>query len=175
MESYIKKNFVSQPKSFIDKSSLTAGTTELYRSYNLLLYTFPEFHRLYESIREIFHELNTTNEGYYIQCWLNYYYKGDHIDWHGHWSVPNYENCWHGFYCVDCEEVESHTRYRMIDTSEEFEVKSENDLLIISKSDNDIHRTFPWQGENPRITIAFDIVQGKYIDNYHWTNHWIPI
>ena len=172
MEKFIKENFMNQPDSFTGQSTMITG---LFSKYNLLMYSFPGFHKLYESIRKTFRQINDAGGEHYIQCWLNYYYKGDFIKWHHHWSYPRYENCWHGFYCVDCEEVNSYTRYKLKDINEEFDIKSENDLIILSKSERDEHRTFPWEGEKPRITIAFDIVSNEYIDNHIWKNHWIPI
>ena len=56
------------------------------------------------------------------------------------------------------------------------DVMNRDNLLIIAPSANDLHRTIPWKVSNrPRITIAFDIVPGRWIENAAWENHWIPI
>jgi hypothetical protein len=148
------------------------ASTRSYGSYNLLLFPYNGFHKLYEEIRTTFREI-VPEGNYYIQCWLNSYKKGEFIDWHGHWQSEYIS--WHGFYCVDVEP--SKTTYR-IQGFPDLEVNSEDDLLVLSPSGKDEHRTWPWHDETrPRITIAFDIVPGEFLDptEKHNFNHWIPI
>lgn len=173
MEKLLQKHFYDKEQSY---KSDSAESAKYFASYNILLYCFPEFHNLYEGIRKTFHEIAdkiTPENNHYIQCWLNVYREGDQIGWHGHW--PSEKTSWHGFYCVDCEP--SKTTYRIPNGSSynEIDVESVNDNLIIGKSDNDLHRTWPWEKDSPRITIAFDIVPARFIDNEQWLNHWIPI
>ena len=60
---------------------------------------------------------------------------------------------------------------------EEIDIISKNNLLVISPSAGDQHRTWPWEGNGePRITIAFDIVpESKFPSAIDKMNHWIPI
>lgn len=171
----IKREFQPEESSqlpYFDNTSKLQFTTSLYESYNLLMYTFPQFHELYEEIRNLFRSVCTYEERYYIQCWVNFYKKGDFIDWHHHW--PPQDNAWHGFFCVDCEP--SKTTYRIPNVEYEVDVPSENNLLVLSRSGGDMHRTWPWEDENrDRITIAFDIVPKGIINYKRWVNHWIPI
>jgi hypothetical protein len=181
MEHYIEQNirkdcediapWLTQPK-----------TTKLFHQYNLLMYPYPGFNKLYHKIKETFHSVNNhfysncpPYEEHHIQCWLNVYYKGEFIDWHGHWT-PEHKS-WHGFYCVDVE-PNSYTTYKHHTLPNPINVISEDNLLVISRSDNDRHRSSEWNNENkPRITIAFDIVPSKILfeTNQISMNHWIPI
>lgn len=144
-------------------------STQLFNQYNLLLYPFAGFHKLYHEICKVFDTLCDKNENYYIQCWLNYYTHNQYIDWHKHFDPE--DQTWHGFVCVDCKD--SKTSYRL-PSGEEFDVPSVDGNIVISKSNGDIHRTYPWPyTDSPRITIAFDIVPWHKI---RWgTNHWAPI
>lgn len=147
-------------------------TTRLYKQYNLLLFTVGQFHELFTDIKNTFFELNPVlEEPHYLQCWLNYYQKDNYIDWHGHW--PSELKSWHGFYCVDCEP--SCTTY-LLPSGTKVDINSENNLLVLSKSEGDKHRTWPWPySDRPRITIAFDIAPRSSIDFKTWSNHWIPL
>lgn len=169
MYSLVNKNF---SKNKLDFNEQSTPVTQLFASYNLLMYPFDGFHELYEGIRKEFRELGLEGN-YYIQCWLNYYNEGQCIDWHDHWD----EDCcsWHGYYCVDVEP--SKTTYR-IEGLPELDIISENNLLVLSPSGKDKHRTWPWHDKTrPRVTIAFDILPGNIIDpnNNFNLNHWVPL
>jgi hypothetical protein len=136
------------------------------------MYPAPGFHELYEGIRRVFRHASRSTEPHYIQSWLNFYRKGDFIDWHMHWEEEF--KSWHGFYCVDCEP--SVTTYKLdMNIDKTIDVVSKNDLLVMGPSGKDVHRTWPWEGEQPRITIAFDIVPANMIDPLENLNHWIPL
>lgn len=148
----------------------------LFKKYNLLTFPCNEFHQLYNEISTFWKECMPEHEGqknqYYIQCWLNIFNEGQFIDWHSHW--PKESNSWHGFYCVFSES--SFTSY---DYNEKvFHVPSSDNMLILSRSAGDRHKSSPWKNKNhPRMTIAFDIVTKSEImsKNVASFNHWIPI
>lgn len=175
MNSLIKRKFLNSNVDYSDISKLI--TTSLFAQYNLLLYPLNGFHELYFEIRKLFYDIleynNMQNNGtkYYIQCWLNYYKKGEFIDWHKHWPPEN--KTWHGFYCLDTDD--SYTSYKIPNNSKIINIKSENNKIIISKSDGDTHKSSEWKKYNPRITIAFDIVPFEYINHEDTINHWMPI
>ena len=147
-------------------------STDLYEKYNYLMYPSNEVHKLYTEIKTAFDSVkDDPNKKYYIQCWLNYYNKGDFIDWHSHWEKE--KETWHGFYCLDCEP--SFTSYKLPNIKDNINIFSEDNLMVISKSDGDEHRTWPWESDKPRLTIAFDIVPYEYLNYKQWTNHWMPI
>jgi hypothetical protein len=175
MYDLIKKNFSENKKDYTGQSTLT---TQLFKSYNLLMYPLPEFHELFNEIKKMFFEIiekdiTISKKKYYIQCWLNYYKKGDFIDWHRHW--PRETKSWHGYYCVDTEG--SFTSYIIPNNEDKIiDIISEDNLLIMSKSDGDRHRSSEWlNNDRPRITIAFDIVPREYICYDILLNHWVPV
>jgi len=193
----IKEHFTSDKNDYSGQSTLT---TKLFTKYNLLLYPLPGLHDLYFTISDVFHScLTDYHEGkngrkYVMQCWLNYYKKGDYINWHSHADFDS--GNWHGFLCVDTE-PDSHTSY--IWPNDEIrkglvvDIKSEDGLMVMGLSNGDKHKSSEWQHNNrPRITIAFDInpiesidkeitnqYAGKYLhamkDSSLFVNHWIPI
>jgi hypothetical protein len=176
MNEYIAANFKSNPA--IDYPVKSAATTKLYAQYNYFMYPFPGLYELYKAVKETFHYCCKSDEKFYSQAWLNVYRAGDYIDWHSHWP-PEFES-WHGFYCVDVE-PDSSTTYRLFGNRPEVDdivVTSQDNLLVISRSDGDVHRSSEWNNpDKPRITVAFDIIpMGKLYDRRNYEpNHWVPI
>jgi hypothetical protein len=170
LHDYIKSNFGDMPQDYNGHSTLTTG---VYRQYNLFLYPFAEFHKLFKSVTQMFYLLNDEpNEMFYMQCWLNFYRAGEFIDWHHHW--PKELKTWHGFYCVSGKG--SHTSYRLPpDLKQEIIIPTKLNQIVLSKSDGDKHKSSDWNEDYPRITIAFDIVPQKHIGSFWDKNHWIPI
>jgi hypothetical protein len=177
MYEYIASNF--SPNGKTDYPIKSTTTTKLYAQYNYFMYPNPGSHELYEKIKETFYKcLGPSKEKFYMQAWLNVYRTGEFIDWHGHW--PAEFESWHGFYCVDVE-PDSFTTYRVfgrIPEQEDIVVPSRDNLLVMSRSDGDVHRSSEWTNPNKaRITIAFDIVpMSKLYDRKNYEpNHWVPI
>jgi len=147
----------------------------LFKQYNVLSFPNKIFHDLLIEISKLFKECaldeERYNDKYYIQCWLNNFYEGEFIDWHTH--QPSESNSWHGFYCVHTES--SFTSYKYQD--EIFHVPSQDNMLIISRSAGDLHRSSPWNDKHqPRVTIAFDIVKRSHLISRKISlNHWIPL
>jgi len=155
------------------KDIVAPNISKKFTEYNYLMYPYLGMHKLYAEIKDMFYAISDNLFGeYYIQCWLNVYNKEEFIDWHAHWSKEYH--AWHGFYCVDVE-PDSHTSYRVNDR--EIKVESQNNLLVISKSGNDVHKSSEWNEDYPRITVAFDIVPSIKLQQEHLSdvNHWIPI
>lgn len=176
MYDFINNEFNDASKNYSGQNNLT---DQLFLKYNFFMYPFPEFYELYFEIQRMFYDKLSNNdqgETYYIQSWLNFYWDGDFIDWHKHW--PAYTNSWHGYYCVNVEP--SKTSYKLEGSGKIIDVENENNLLVLSESLEDQHRTWPWEFEQPRITIAFDILSASNILNFEGENlmginHWIPI
>lgn len=179
----IMYNFVKERFSTSDHSGQDTMVYELYLKYNYFMYALPGIHELYTSVKETFIEcIKHKNNGvdpyggkYYIQCWLNFYNKGQFIDWHKHW--PSEYKAWHGFYCLDVE-PDSSTFYKLPNGTL-LDVKSENNLLVLGPSDGDEHRSSDWNQDKPRVTIAFDIVPAEIMFKTNTTfvidNHWVPL
>lgn len=182
IQRHLTKEYDSHPATYFGKSS---STTKYYGYYNYLMMPLSGMTQLFNNIRETFVACNNHNwnnnppdNEYYIQCWLNYYNKGEYIDWHSHFKTES--RSWHGFYCVDVE-PDSSTFYRVGDR--ELEVKSEDNLLVIGKSCGDMHRSSEWMQDKPRITIAFDISPcnmttgflGNVKNDKENIHYWIPL
>jgi hypothetical protein len=172
MKDVIMNNFKNVTEDGYNDAGGTAPiTTQVHEQYNLLMYRFKGFHSLYFEIQKLFQQINKNEDTYYINCWLNIYQKGHFLDWHEHY--PKRANAFHGFYCIDCEP--SKTTYKIPNVPEPVDVINENNLLVISPSTGDWHRTWPWEfGDRDRITIAFDIVPAEWTDDAR-VNWWIPI
>lgn len=173
MQKFIGDKFTGSDEFYKDDTSPI--TTNLFTSYNLMLYPLPGFHDLFNEIKETFHAVRNYNnisyDKFYMQCWLNVYKAGQHLEWHDHWH-PKFQ-AWHGFYCVNVGD--SKTTYKL-PNNEIVDIKSEENLLVLSKSDGDLHKSSEWQDlDNDRITIAFDIVPDHWIRWDSNVNHWIPI
>lgn len=171
MRKLIQRSFMDKPQHYSGQATMT---TKLFSQYNVLMYSYPQFHELFHEIVKMFREIyGDDGKKYYIQAWLNVYEKGEFIDWHDHW-LPQQQS-YHGFYCVDVE-PNSKTSYALRDDDEIIDIPSKDNMLVISKSDGDLHKSSEWHDPNrPRITIAFDIVPRGSINPEGWLNHWIPI
>lgn len=177
---WIMKKYEGYPSTHPGGSHVT----KYYAYYNYLAMTLDGMPTLFNVIKETFNSCNNHAWGgnppdkeYVIQCWLNYYSKGEFIDWHGHLSAE--ARAWHGFYCLDVE-PNSSTTYRL--DGKEVEIKSEDNLLVIGKSINDKHRSSEWNEDKPRITIAFDVSPVSSLNSCFTgenekgkTHYWIPL
>lgn len=130
-------------------------STARHNYYNIFNFPVTEINQLYKHISNSTKSLLDNNTRYVLKGWLNVYRTGQNIDWHDHW--PAKDRVWHGFYCVGVEEQPSATIYK-IPNIQETEVISKDGLLVVGKSENDLHKSTIWTGKKPRITIAFDII-----------------
>lgn len=151
--------------------SKTPLSTSVATSYNLFLFPYKGFHELYEQIRIRFKESCVINSPHYIHGWVNVYNSNQNLGWHRHWSGVTNSSI-HGFFCVQSEG--SFTEYKF-DDGEEINVKSEDNLLVMGNSNNNLHKTSEWSKVYPRITIAFDIHPIENLNEREWINHWVPI
>jgi len=171
----VLEKFDHNKGAYKGKSTLS---TVRYNLYNVFFFPYEGFHELFDVIRHVFYVCNheNRNKTYYIQSWVNVYNKNDYIDWHSHWSSECMS--WHGFYCVNA--ANSSTTYCLPGNEvgqSDVVIESKNDLLVLSRSDGDKHKSSPWNREDsPRITIAFDIVPVEHLQNLRTQqlSHWIP-
>ena len=147
-------------------------TTSVFRHYNILTYPTRPIIILFEQMREKISPF-LRNDDYVIQCWFNVYRAGEKIDWHDHW--PDKAKVFHGFYCLQTEEVPSYTDYKVPGVKDDVRIHSRDGLLIFGKSEGDRHASSLWYGSDPRITIAFDIIPTIALEQKVLTlNHFIP-
>jgi hypothetical protein len=189
---FIKKRY-SEEKF---ENGFGARTTNLFEKYNLFMIASGPMHELFKEIVTFWNTWNPSDDIFYMQAWMNIYEEAPNLGWHHH--SPGYMNSYHGYFCVDVDN--SQTTYAMepkyyqdciahdyttstgdplLTYNEKYEivdVMNRDNLLVIAGSVNDMHRSMPWKIQTrPRITIAFDIVPGRWIENSVWENHWIPL
>lgn len=151
-------------------------TTQLHAHYNLLHFPHPQLHALLYHIRMMFYEIKDPafRDHYYISMWQNVHRQGQSLDWHSHSDTLN--RSYHGFFTVFAEP--SATEYKLPDGTFE-SVTARNNQLVISPSAGDEHRTTAWTLEQPRITVAFDIVPLQLAQTSFNTqnriHNWVPI
>lgn len=164
--------------STLSKDLSAPVTTLLYAKYNIFCFPNKELYKLFREIQILFRRDLGKTGMYYIQGWINVYNKGQYIDWHKHWDSS--KNTYHGFLCVDVGS--SITTYHIPGVLEQVDIPGINNNLIISPSKDDMHRTYPWTEDSPRITIAYDIIPADVLQSMYnpfdpsstWY-HWVPI
>lgn len=168
---YIIDNFDKNTSSTIEAGENPPFSTKMLNHYNIFLFPNQHIHKLYMSVKEIIDNKNENKNRYYIRGWLNYYNRGQYLDWHQHWCIDR--RSYHGFFCVDVEN--SYTCYRYKDGENVF-VNCENGMLVLEKTYNNVHRTSDWFHETPRITVAFDIHPlDVVLSKQDQINYWNPI
>lgn len=140
--------------------------------YNLFMYPYDQFHDLYNEIKKTFIEVNPNyyNEKYYISGWVNFNKPGDFVDWHQH--RQGIEDTWHTVYYANADS--SKITYEFLNDGSIHDIDCEDNLLIVAKNSNTRHRTWPWEGEGERISIATNIMPWHQIEP-GWVNYWVPL
>lgn len=173
MNNYVMNTFGNLTGRYADGNA--PKSTQLFDQYNALMYPYPELYNVGAVIKEALSSLvDVQKNQYYAQAWVNVYEKGQFVDWHTHWRGS--KDFFHGFVCVDCGD--SKTTYKLNEENdpEEIDVPSKDGMMVISRSDTDMHRTYPWPEENtPRITVAFDLLPAWALYGTNLVNHWVPI
>ena len=149
--------------------------------YNVFKLPHPAFFDLFFDIKNSFYEkaeaIGAHNYiQYYIHGWVNIFNKGDRIHWHNH-CTDERPDMFHGVYCVD-PAGESHTEYRDFETKEITETitsKQGKGHFVCDMTTD--HRSSINNSEEPRITIAFDIIPYFAYERSHEEpqgKHFIP-
>lgn len=157
--------------------------------YNIFTFNHPGIYSLYSGLRDLtkevcaYYEIDFDKNKYVIHGWFNLDYATpnegkfggvnplkNEQHFHDHMNgigAPTF----HGYYCVDAEP--SSTFYKINrDDSNIFENINKNNRAIISETGHP-HGRDDWFQENPRITIAYDIVPLDTVRSQ--TGKWIPL
>jgi hypothetical protein len=146
-------------------------TTQLFKEYNFFTFSSPEILKLYGQLVKHLTPVLDPNKQYVLQAWVNIYRAGEFIDWHGHWASTL--GAYHGFYCLNVGD--SKTYYRLDKDKEKiYTVNDKDGLIVFGKSQGDQHKSSEWDQEEPRITIAFDVVPVESIKEQFVINHYLP-
>jgi hypothetical protein len=148
-------------------------TTVNYLHYNLFTFPHPELISLFTELRNNIAVFLKKDERYVIQFWLNIFRKGEFVNWHRHWPVGS--GVFHGYYCVNVGD--SVTSYMIPGNDHITELHNKDGLLVFGRSEGDKHKSSAWNSDDPRVTMAFDIIPWKQTlkaggEKYY--NHYIP-
>lgn len=142
--------------NFIYNNLNNHNSTNYYRYYNFINLTFGStcYLELFKILKKHIFNFTKSNE-MWMQCWLNYSEKKEEVlNWHNH---P--ECSFHGYLSIDPQNTETHF--------EKFKIKNKTGRLYVG-SPNLFHKVVVKNlFKKPRITIAFDIVLKKDIDNIY--------
>jgi hypothetical protein len=148
-------------------------TTANYLHYNLFTFRHPELITLFTHLRNNIAGFLKSDERYVLQCWLNVFRKGEFINWHHHWPVGS--GVIHGYYCVNVGD--SLTSYQIPGNDHIVEVHNQDGLLVFGRSEGDRHKSSEWNRDDPRVTMAFDVIPWKQsfqAGDETYYNHYIP-
>ena len=167
--------------------------------YDTIQYNIFQFPR--SSVLELFHWIRNrfwenaeiigvnSNMPHFIQGWVNVFHSGEKINWHSH-CPDYYPNMYHGVFCVSSPD-DSYTIYaEPFDFETAHQNKDYSNINIIDEVKsiegnchiiNDMttpHKSTINNSDEPRITLAFDIVGFDYYENL-WprksVNQYIPL
>lgn len=157
----------------LGKNSMTSRSS----SYNLL--DWEEADHIRDIIRNSHDNLVTTldanmwEDKIYVQCWANVLRKGQKIKPHQHWnSQYTYLG---GHICLD--DYNTHTHYVNPYTKKTFKSKNEKGKVHLFPNWLE-HYTDPYEGDDVRVTIAFDIITQIVYDEDIFDNkkdHWVQL
>ena len=144
--------------------------------YNVL--KWKEAYFLKEVIRSS-HDNFITTLGYdwedkiYVQCWANVMRKGEKIKQHQHWtSEYTYLG---GHICLD--NYDTHTYYINPYNRKSIDTKNEKGHVYLFPNWVE-HYTDTYEGDDSRVTIAFDIITQTVYDEDIFDNkkdHWVQL
>ena len=158
----IKEKFVSDlndGKTGLGTDSLTAR----FKYFNVLKWNSSECKKLHESIREIHTKYYDTLVGgdippLKIRCWANVLRKGEFIDKHSHSHHPH--TYLSGHFCVSATNTSTNYIPPYTDWGDDIIVKNNPGELTLFPTWLP-HYTTKTEVDEPRITIAFDIVPSE--------------
>jgi hypothetical protein len=109
----------------------------------------------------------------YVQCWANVLRKGQRIKPHQHWnSKYTYLG---GHICLD--DYDTHTYYINPYTRKTFDTKNVKGKVYLFPNWLE-HYTDTYEGDDVRVTIAFDIITQTVYDEDIFDNkkdHWVQL
>lgn len=164
---------VSDNEIWKDSGSVS---TMKWKQYNVFQFHIPEIHALYKSISEMikeaceYYSLDFNAEKFMVQGWFNVNYADSgKLGWHEHGGhgAPFF----HGYYCVKAEPSITHYDVfgNLVDNI------NKDNRAIISEMGH-AHSMGDWEWDGPRITIAYDILPLRELENQlDQEQHWIPL
>lgn len=159
------------------KSSNSVSTMK-WREYNVFQFHIDGIRELYTSISDMvkeaceYYNIDFKSQNFMLQGWFNINEANNgKLDWHDHGPLgaPNF----HGYYCVSAEPSVTH----YITFDEKKDNVNKNNRAVLSEMGHP-HAMGDWSWNGPRITVAYDVVPLKDIQqDFGMTQeqHWIPL
>jgi hypothetical protein len=162
--------------SDIWKESNSVSTMK-WQQYNVFQFHITGIRKLYNAVSSMvreacdYYDVDFDSQDFMLQGWFNINYaKTGKLDWHDH--APTGAPFFHGYYAVNAEPSQTH--YYTFDEHKINENK--NNKAILSEMGH-VHAQGDWDWDGPRITVAYDIVPFKAIQEEasDQEQHWVPL
>jgi len=169
-------------------------STHKSREYNAFQMYYPFMHDLYSSVVDMvreaceYYEIDYNSEQWLCQAWfnINSKEKGGKLEWHDHVDPIHKVPAFHGYYAVNAEPSETHYD---VDGTVKINVNKNNRAILSLVGYQ--HAMGPWEWEGERITIAYDVIPMKILnqkfflqdvangtlkkDRAFWEQHYFPL
>jgi hypothetical protein len=148
-------------------------STHKSREYNAFQMYYPFMHELYSAVVDMtreaceYYEIDYNSEQWLCQSWfnINSTEKGGKLEWHDHIDPQYKVPAFHGYFAVNAEP--SNTHYDVNNT--EVINNNKNNRAILSLMGFP-HAMGPWNWDGDRITIAYDVLPLKILDQRYFLN-----
>lgn len=124
-------------------------STWSYYKYNFFTLTAPSqlSHKLFIELKNLINEYIPSDQSKWIQCWINYHYPRQVLNWHNHeWD-------YHGYISIDPKK--SRTVFN------DYEIENQVGNIYIGPGYREHKVVVDEDFDTPRITLGFDI----YLNN----------
>lgn len=141
-------------------------STQKSREYNAFQMYYHWMHDLYSAVVDMtreacnYYEIDYNSEQWVAQAWfnINSTEKGGKLGWHDHLDPNIPINAFHGYFAVNAEPSQTH--YMINDEIKINDNKNNRAVLSLMGFP---HAMGPWEWEGERITIAYDVLPLKIL------------
>ena len=169
-------------------------STHKSREYNAFQMYYPFMHELYSAVVDMtreacnYYEIDYNSEQWLCQSWfnINSKEKGGKLEWHDHLRDEYKVPAFHGYFAVNAEPSETHY---LINNEQKSNVNKNNRAILSLMGFP--HAMGPWEWDGDRITIAYDVLPLKILDQRYfldavnqgqitdeerfWEQHYFPL
>jgi hypothetical protein len=180
LKKYIDSKYLKMKSENYKDKTIPYDPGNYWLSFNIFHFYNKGIYNIKESVKNMtkeackYYGINFNDKKYYIHGWFNYYsekrYLGvspDDLNYHDHGDS---KYSFHGYYCLNAEPS---TTYYKID-NKRFDNVNKNNRAILSKNGYP-HAIGPWDSEENRITIAYNIVPLDELSDDQDQGQFIPL
>lgn len=148
-------------------------STHKSREYNAFQMYYPFLHELYSAVVDMtreacdYYEIDYNSEQWMCQAWfnINSTEKGGKLEWHDHIDPQYNVPAFHGYFAVNAEPSETHYN---VNGEPKVNVNKNNRAILSLMGFP--HAMGPWEWDGDRITIAYDVLPLKILDQRYFLN-----